>query len=244
MTAITGEQYYKDHIAEEKEYIPVFAAYPIRKGETLNDGSARRAQEDGYEIGHTFYTREGFSAATIPAADLALPAPRRDLTPEQLADLTPVKKGDDVPYVDHNTGEKFQHTVMHDGFLVPQGNKKTYMSNFDFSDCFNDVANKCHTEADPVTVILKHKATPVKGILIPEDMKLTMVDDEYSARAGSILMDGGHTIDSVLAFNYRLTKKSVAIAAAADAHMLALDNQDQLRNIWLKKKALKAGLAK
>jgi len=241
MTAITGKQYYQDHIAEEKEYVHVVAAYPLRKGERLNDGSTRIAEEDGYMIApHSFLTKDKFAELTKPAGDLALPAPRFNLQPEQLAGLVLVKKGDKFTAINLETGgRELEQTAKHDGFLVPYGAAKLYMNNFDFSAYFNDAVNKSHTEADPVVAVMrKDENETVKGILIPTSMTLTLADKENSIPAGAILTNEGYTIESIANLSYRLTEKESAAIAAVDAHKAALDQQADLKKIWLKKRAL------
>jgi hypothetical protein len=242
MTPLTGKKYYQDHIAEEKEYVPIFVAYPIRKGERLNDGSTRVAEEDGYLISpHNFLTKEEFAELTKPADDLALPAPRFNLQPEQVAGLVPVKKGDKFTAVTLETGgQELEHTADHDGFLVPYGAAKLYMRNFEFSVYFNDVVKKSHTEADPVVIAMRTgENLTVQGIMIPTSMKLTMADKENVIPAGAILIHGGYALESISNLGYRLGEKESAVIAAANMHKTALDNHEHLKNIWLKKKALK-----
>jgi len=247
MTAITGQDYYKAHIREEKEFLRVYAAYPVRKGEALKNSNSGPAPEDGYEIGYHFYTNEEFAAATTPADNLALPAPKNNLCEYQRADLARVKKGDEITAADKQTGQMLEQTADHDGFVVPFKSKKIYLTNFEFSAYFNDTVKKCQTEQDAIPVILNEENQAQKGILITCSVILSYGDCTRMAVAGDVLYlhrnDSSFTIDSGYNLNHRMTERSTNAAANTPAalHKVALTQQAELKSVWLKKKALKAG---
>jgi hypothetical protein len=238
MTVITGKEYYKAHISEEKEYLRVCPAYPIRKGEDISSNS--QAPEDGYVVFNSFYTKQEFEAKTQVADNLSLPAPRHDLSAEQLAGFAPVSKGDKIEAFDEKTGNLIEQTARHDGFLIPYGDGKAFMTNFEFASSFNDVVKKSETEADPVIVIFNNNSKPVKGILIAEPTQLVLAGNyTQAAVAGDIICTDGQNVSSVFNLNYRLTEKWTAEAAM---HNLALDNHAQLKKKSQEMKARKAAL--
>jgi hypothetical protein len=227
MYNMTPEEYYKANIYKEKEYVRVFPAYLVRCGEMVSDGmNLQPAKEDGYELDWHFYTKDELEAKTTPAEDLALPAPKNDLSEEQLSELTPVSKGEEITAIFKFDGTMQEQTAQHDGFLVTYPTGRAFMTNFEFTSHFNYVGKKCKTETDPITVIINKRKKPVKGILIDEPTTFDYGSYKRVAPAGAVLLNKGASLHCVFNTEYRLTEKS-----GATEHKTALERQDRLKEL-------------
>jgi len=244
MTPITPKDYYDAHIAEEKEYVRVYLAYKVKGGEEILVGSQRMtAAEDSYlltlggELDHRYdrlMSAADFAARTTPAADLLLPAPKKELSEASVQTVTPVKKGDAInPY----KLKKHQHARA-DGFIVSIKAGATFMTNHALMSKFNYAGQKFETENLPLVTVKGEM--PIHGIIIQEMTPFALKDGStYFETSGLLQRDAataeGYQVNYSLAPNADL-RLSPAWSATHDPHTIALDNQAKLKTISLKRK--------
>lgn len=229
MTAITAHDYYQSHKAQEKSYTHVYTARPVKKGETiiimsgLGIGAQVKAPSNGYLVEDnmtrqpgTFLTESEFKAQAVTADQFRLPAAKEDLPTG--VKLEPVAKGD-TAVVDSFLGIYAQVSVDADGFIVIEGQSRSYVTNFELTSCFNYAGKKKKTH--DVLVVADKEDAPVKGIVLTEDVTFAFKKGDYAAPKGSILIvnaddEDGYTIYTGSQANTFLrTKPRIAKAHAA-----------------------------
>jgi len=219
MPALSAEQFYKDHIADEREYVNVYPAYATGRGEVVNG---------------IFYGPDDFEQAASSALRLALPAPKRNL-PADMREITPVAKGETITV--RRNGLLKQVNATHDGFVITQSvMQKNFVPNFEFTSQFNYAGKKYETEETPIIVTLNGDK-PLKGIVLEEETVLLVAGVTHRLPAGALLYENGKKFIEAPNTQLRLTHEWTArFVAAEKAHKIALARQAQLKEKSRKKK--------
>lgn len=221
MTAVNAEQYYKAYQSQEKEYVTIATAQPVKAGGTaiINVGFNVQVSvdEDGYQLSDaagnfSYLSNKDFTAKTVSADSLELPVVKQDLAVDDLKAIKPVKKGDTICV---DVGLPIQTTAKKDGFLVTteEGKLPIFMSNFELTSTFNYSGKKFETEK--ILVVVDKEATPRKGIILQEEVTFTFKAGEYTAPAGSLLYVNPDDEDGYTVQPYRSANAALRIAPSS-----------------------------
>jgi hypothetical protein len=230
--AVDTAKYYAANQGKEREYVQVYNAVTCKEGETwvANNGLfnvQQSADEDGYKLKaysgprkceETFIAADEFKAKYEDAGKLFLSVPPEDISAEDLAALTPIKKGKQMVV---NVGVSLSTSAECDGFLykAPEGN--IFFSNYGLTTAFNYAGSKCSTHED--LVVKEKSAAPFKGIILAEDVTFDFKSGPFEAKAGSFLRPNPDDEDGFTAyppgfaqFGLRRTQSDEQLAALVD----------------------------
>jgi hypothetical protein len=252
MTPVNAEKYYKANIDEEKEYVRLAFGREVKKGDiifvdTIGGNEQATAPEDGYEVKHVNGKQSFVSTANaLPAEELELPVPRKDLTAAYIKKIKPLKKGDEITFTPAKEGEEpdgidniYPTYAEKDGFIIALANEKepAFMSNFELTSCFNYAGQRYGTDKE--IIIADKNKPPVTGILIKEDTVFDFKGGECFAPAGSLLYknphdEDGYTVDDWMKWPntaLRVSPGWMEQLAQKARHIATLKTQEQLRKL-------------
>jgi hypothetical protein len=181
MTAISPSEFYKANIGKEKEYVRIHVAHKIKTGEEIDLIWRRKATEDGYEFDYEFMTDNEFAIRTVPADGLELPLPKKDLSPEYLQKLIPVKRGDRFA-----VGCNGKALAPQDAFITAKGDGFEYIDGFELASSFNYAGQNPVMER--AAAFIWRDQQPFKAILLDTATTFAFRQDERTASAGSLLI--------------------------------------------------------
>jgi hypothetical protein len=236
MTAITPKDYYAAHSSEEKEYVRVYMARKVKAGEEVKVRyQSVTVAEDGYLVSAAdsfgsdrdlLIRAADFVAKTTPAADLPLPVPKKELREERVEVIKPVSKGELInPYKLPQP-----RPARTDGFIVTINGRETFMSNHQLTSKFNYAGEKRETKN--LLLVTINGEAPIRGVLLDQLTDFTLKDSTYTVSSGLLYRDpvsaDGYVVRYANATNTDL-RLSAAWSAKHDSHLIALDNQAQLK---------------
>jgi len=242
-TFATEEEFYKAHLANQQEYVRVWVARPFKAGEqndgmpVTKDGYALYDENDVYRQCKKYLSPAEFTATMTPADNdkLALPVPKKDLAQEGIEDIMPVQKNEKIKL--GPAGEETS-TAPCDGFTFMRGGQQYFLDNQQLMSQFNYAGS--HIEQRKELLVTDN--IPLKGFILDKAVTVTYSSTAYTytyAAGTFVYRDkyGCHVEEMRNSANTVLR----LVTTNTDAHKTALDNQADLKKIWLKKKALKTG---
>jgi len=207
MKTVNAEEYYKEHIADEKDYVRLAAAREVKAGEivfldAVHGHEQAVAPRDGYEARH-YITGPRFKQFFVSKANalhpdkLELAVPKKDLTEEELARIKPVQRGDEFTVEGENGFTRYAET---DGFFItqPDGKEPVFMTNFELTTAFNYAGKKRGIQEE---IVVADKTKPlITVIILKEDVIFEFKSSQITAKAGSFLWknpddEDGYTVD-------------------------------------------------
>lgn len=244
MKTVNAEEYYKEHIADEKEYVRLAAAREVKAGEivfieAISGNEQAVAPRDGYEARH-YITGPKFTQFFVSKANalhpdkLELAVPKKDLTAEELERIKPVQRGDQFTVEGENGYTKWAEK---DGFFITQkdGKEPVFMSNFELMSAFNYAGKKRGIQEE---IVVADKSKPlITGIILKEDVIFAFKSSQITAPAGSFLWknpddEDGYTVDEWIKSPnavLRVAPQWLEKQAAKARREAALANQEKLK---------------
>lgn len=193
--AVNAADYYKEHATDEREYLRVYVARPVKEGDRMTVTSPlpmiTRADEEGYEVSaytsmsgseKFFMSAEEFKEKMQDATIYAAADAAEDLPAD--VKVKPAAKGKLI--VSNNGGIPVQSKAPYDGVIVEAGDNRLYLSNYELTSIFNYAGKKESTH--PELLVRLKDEPPVKGIVLREDVTFAFLDGDAKATAGSLLM--------------------------------------------------------
>ncbi|MEZ0262983.1 MAG: hypothetical protein ACAH80_18405 [Alphaproteobacteria bacterium] len=227
--AVDVAEYYAANKHKEREYVRVYAARPVKEGDTYVNGIFQcSVDEPGYRVSaynsmqkseEKIMTAAEFKEKT-EAADAFFPAvPKEDIDADDMKRLTPVRKGKRIAI---NVGVPILTEAAHDGFLyTTEKDGDIFISNYGLTTQFNYAGKKEQTHED---LLVKMKDEPAfKGMILAEDVTFNFKSGPFDAKAGSFVQPNPDDEDGFTAwppgyaqFGMRRTQSDEQLAALVD----------------------------
>ena len=247
--AVDVKAYYEQRADKECEYLRVYSAVPMREGETWTANVSglnirQSADEDGYKIKayegmqsahETFIPADEFKAKAEDASKFHLPQAPEELSAQDLAAMTPIKKGKQFV-----AGGFISARAECDGFLYKtEKNGNSFLSNYAVTAAFNYAGQK--QETDGAQIVRLKDEPNLKGIILDEDVTFAFKSGPYKAEKGSFVMPNPDDVDGYTAYppgfaTYGLRRNQTDEEIAAISNV-KLDNAIEVKGpLHLKRK--------
>jgi len=197
--AVKAENFYKANAGQEKAYVAVYVARPVKAGATVEISNSAfgpaqvRAGSDGYQVStyrdlrnsyKVFVDTAAFAKDYAPADQLAPIVDKEEISEEKMV-MKPVARGGTL-VIDTVLGIAAQVSAPSDGFAVTtDGGERLFLSNYELSAMFNYAGRK--SQSTPDTLVCDKGAPLMKGIILQKDTVFDFKAGEYKAPAGSFL---------------------------------------------------------
>jgi hypothetical protein len=205
--AVDAKTWYDQNVDKEREYVRVYSAIPAKPGDRWTEAGvisvARGVKEEGYiikaysgfhDMREAFLDKDEFAEKAAPAGALYPSQPPSDLDKDDLAALTPIKKGKDFLSMGI-----FSASAECDGFLLKgQDGNNSFVSNYALTSAFNYAGKKF--DSDGATVVSMKDESPVRGIIVDEDVTFNFKTGPYEVKKGGFVMINPDDEDGYTAF--------------------------------------------